>query len=60
MYLVKLYRDTAHQMLVRADRYPSVTRAAYFLGRKPADIYNWIRQRTKPKGILKFVEINKC
>ena len=57
MYLVKLYKDVAHKALVRADRYPTVARAAYYLGTEPADIYNFLRNKARIKGILQFVEI---
>ena len=58
MYLVKLYKDVAHMALVRADRYPSVARAAYYLGIEPHDIFNWLHKRSRARGILKYVEIN--
>ena len=58
MYLVKLYNDADHNALVRADRYPTVARAAYYLGVEPAAIYNYLRNKARIKGILKYVEIN--
>ena len=60
MYLVNVYKDIAHKELVRADRYETIVRVAYYLGRDPSHLYNWMHRRTKPRGILKFVEINKC
>ena len=57
MYVVKLFKDVAHESLVRADRFPSVARAAYFLGMEPTDIYNFLRNKARIKGILKYVEI---
>ena len=59
MYLLTLYGDTAHSTLISADRFPSVKRLAYYLGEQPSKIYNFIQQRAKSKGILKYVEINK-
>ena len=60
MYLLKLYADIPHKTLVRADRYPTIKRVAYFLGREPATIYNFLRQKSRGKGILRFVELKKC
>ena len=60
MYLVKLYADISHTILVREDRYLSIQKAAYFLGRNPATIYNFIRGKTKGNGILRFIELNRC
>ena len=57
MYLVYLYKDVAHKTLIRADRYPSIVRAAYFLGMESADIYNFLRNKARIKGILMYVEI---
>ena len=60
MYLLTLFRDDSHEVLVRADRYQSMRRMAYFLGVERSDLYNWLHHRTKPRGILKFVEIKHC
>ena len=59
MYLLKVFADIAHDVLIRADTYKTVPEAAYFLGENPSRVYNWINQRTKSEGILKFVEFYK-
>ena len=46
MYLVNVYKDIAHKELVRADRYETIVRVAYYLGRDPSHLYNWLHRRT--------------
>ena len=58
MYVLNLYGDLEHERLIRADRYQTVGRIAYFLGKESSDVYNWLHRRVKSKGIFKFVEIN--
>ena len=58
MYVLNLYGDLDHTRLIRADRYRTVDRIAYYLGKESSDVYNWMYRRVKSKGIFKFVEIN--